>query len=168
MKQDLFKRSAARLQLVVVGLLAIAAAAFAIDRLGIDFGPWLQIRRHGAGAQVAAAPEWALDLSILLFLIALAQLARMLGRLKRGEVFTAGVTTAFRSFAAWLLASAVVAVAAPLIAAVTTTAPGGSGRIPMLIDIRQLSYVIAALVLFLIARMLDEAARIEAELREIV
>jgi hypothetical protein len=38
----------------------------------------------------------------------------------------------------------------------------------MLIDIRQLSYVIAALVLFLIARMLDEAARIEAELREIV
>ena len=167
MKQELFKRSAARLQLVVVALLAIAAAAFAIDRFGIDFGPWLQIRRHGAGPQVAV-PGWVLDLSILLFLIALAQLARLLGRLRRGEVFTAGVTAAFRAFAAWLLASAVVSVIAPMFAAAATTVAGGSARIPVLIDIRQLSYVIAALVLFLIARMLDEAARIEAELREIV
>jgi hypothetical protein len=167
MKQKQFKRSAARLQLVVIVLLAIAAAAFAINRLGIDLGPWLQIRRHGVGAQTAA-PEWVVDLSMLFFLIALVQLARLLGRLRRGEVFTAGVTAAFRAFAAWLLASAVVAVAAPLATAATATLAAGSARIPMLIDIRQLSYVIAALVLFLIARMLDEAARIEAELREIV
>ena len=167
MKQERLKRSAGRLQLVVILLLAVAAAAFTIDRLGIDFGSWLQIRRHGAGAQIAQ-PSWALDLSMLLFLIALAQLARLLGRLKRGEVFTVGVTAAFRAFASWLLASAAVAVAAPLLTAATATLANGSIRIPVLIDIRQLSYVIAALVLFLIARMLDEAVRIEAELREIV
>ena len=167
MKQEQFKRSAARLQLVVVLLLAIATAAFAIDRLGIDLGSWLQIRRHGAGPQ-AAAPGWSLDLSMLLFLVALAQLARLLGRLRRGEVFTAGVTVAFRAFAFWLLASALVAVVAPLLTAAIAVPASGSSRIPMLIDIRQLSYVIAALVLFLIARMLDEAARIEAELEEIV
>lgn len=167
MKHERIKRSAARLQLVVILLLVIAAAAFAIDRLGIELGSWLQIRRHGTAPQ-AIAPGWSLDLSMLLFLIALAQLARLLGRLRRGEVFTVGVTAAFRSFASWMLASAVVAVAAPLLAAATTGAASGSLRIPLLIDIRQLSYVIAALVLFLIARMLDEAARIEAELREIV
>jgi hypothetical protein len=167
MTQEQFKRSAARLQLVVIVLLALLAAAFAINRLGIDLPSWLQIRRHGAGTG-AAAPHWLLDLSMLLFLIALAQLALMLGRLRRGEVFTVGVTAAFRAFASWLLASAALAVAAPLLTAAATVLAGGSDRVPIFLDFRQLSYVIAALVLFLIARMLDEAARIEAELREIV
>ena len=101
-----------------------------------------------------------------LFAIALWRLSAMLGLLASGERFTAPVAAAFRSFALWLLLAALAQILVPLVVAV---AGGGSGgRVAMVFDLREAFAVIAALVLFLVARMLEEAARIDLELREIV
>ena len=45
---------------------------------------------------------------------------------------------------------------------------GSAHRIEIRLDLRDVMFVIAALVLFLLARMLDEAARLDRELKEFV
>ena len=49
------------------------------------------------------------------------------------------------------------------------TALGGGGhRIELRIDLREVMFVIAGLMLFFVARMLHEAAKLDSELREIL
>lgn len=152
---------------VSVAALLLLVAAFAVARLDIDLGQSLEVARrsHGGGA---ALPGLAADISVLLFGIALVQLIRLLGRLGSGELFAAPVTRAFRAFAFWLMLSAITAIAGPPLAAVLAPRNGALERIEVPIDLHNIMFLITGLVLFLVARMLDEAARVDTELKEIV
>lgn len=150
-----------------IAALVLLIVAFAIARLGIDFGPQLIVvhRSHAPGTTAVGLIS---DLAVLLFAISLVQLIRLLGRLSSGTMFAPSVTGAFRTFAFWLMLAAVVAIGGPLVAGTAAAVLGEAHPVEVRINLRDVMFVIAGMVMFLVARMLDEAARIEAELEEIV
>ena len=152
---------------VAIAALLLLVGAFAVSRLGLDLGPSLEVARR-SHAQGLGAAALAGDLGALLFAIALVQLIRLLGKLGMGEMFAASVTAAVRSFAFWLMLSAVVAIVGPALAALIGGFGGSVHRIELRLDLRDVMFVIAALVLFLLARMLDEAARLDRELKAFI
>lgn len=167
MRQKSLAETAQYVRWLAIALLAILVAAFIVSRVGLDLGSSVSVvrRSHFSGQTIASVVP---DLSALFFAVALVQLIRLLGRLGSGELFAPGVTGAFRSFAFWLMLSAIVAIAGPPLAGAVATLSESQHRIAILIDLRDIMFLIAGLVLFLVARMLDEAARLDAELREIV
>lgn len=166
MKQSALQGSAARLRIAVLVLLALVVGAYATARLGIDLGPGIKVesRSDVSGPPVSA---FAADAAVVLFAISLWRLAQMLRMLGRGERFTKSVAAAFRSFAFWLLLASLAQILLPIAASVLLNPPG-DGRIALAFDLLEIFFVIAALVQFLVARMLEEAADLDAELKEIV
>ena len=150
---------------VAIAALLLLVGAFTAYRLGLDLGPSVEVRGKSGGPDHAA---WGADLAALLFAIALVQLIRLLGRLGMGEMFAPSVTGAVRSFAFWLMLSAIVAIVAAPVIGMAGALGGSAHRIEIRLDLRDVMFVIAALVLFLLARMLDEAARLDRELKEFV
>ena len=133
-------------------------------RLGLQVGGTeIEIRSHSA--EVVGQPIIA-DGTMLLLLVALFRLAQMLGAIAAGELFSIPMTRRFRSFAFWLLLLALFGLFAPLVAEVI----GGRRDGPMLfaLDLRQLVLLGITLLLFLLARLIERAREIEAEMREIV
>lgn len=159
--------SARVLRLIAIAALALIVIAFVISRLGLYLGPQVMVVRQGHGADSLVA-NLATDAGVLLFAVSLAQLIRLLGRLGSGELFGPAVTGAFRTFAFWLLLSAAVAIGGPLLAGLAGALSDASHRAEFRISIRDVMFLVASLVIFLVARMFDEAARIESELEEIV
>ena len=166
MKKASLQDSAARLRIAVLVLLVLMVGAYGIARLGIDLGPGVKVesRPVGSGAPV---PAFAADVAVILFAMSLWRLAQMLRLLGRGERFTRLVAAAFRSFAFWLLLAALAQTLLPIAASVLLTA-SDHGRIALAFDLLEIFFIIAALVLFLVVRMLEEAAELDAELKEIV
>lgn len=107
--------------------------------------------------------------SALMFL-ALLNLILLLRALEKGDLFAEGVTRRLRAFALLaLIASVVGGVIAPLVAALMNNCPAGatcSPRIPL--DMRVLWTVITSFIFFLVARLLDEARRIDEDHRQII
>ena len=167
MAQKSLAKTAQLIRWVAVAALLLLVGAFAVSGLGLDLGPSVEVARrpHGDRTPIAGV---AASIAVLLFAIALVQLIRLLGRLGQGELFAPSVTGAVRSFAFWLMLSAVVALAATPLAGLIGVVGGSSDRIELRIDLRDVMFLIAALVLFLLARMLDEAARLDRELKEFV
>jgi len=166
MKQKSLAQAARTIRSIAAIALAVLIVAFAIARIGLDFGPNLLIeRRFHDGGWLSG---FVSDLSAVFFMVALVQLIRLLGRLSAGELFAPTVTGAFRSFAFWLMLSGIAAIIAPPLAGFAVPNASGVHRIELQIDLRDIMFLIAGLVMFLVARMLDEAARIKAELEEIV
>ncbi len=107
------------------------------------------------------------DITIVLLSVALYQLSRMLGAIADGDLFSARVVAAFRAFAFWLLLVALVWVVAP-VTAVLLAGPGGSHRFEFKLQLRDILTIGVALILFLVARLLERARTVDEELREIV
>lgn len=154
---------ARRLRFVVLTFLGLSVVAFAVGALGFDLGPAVQVQTDAPGGSLA----WA-GVSLAPFLVALWKLSTMLARVTDGELFSPGVMTGFRGFAFWLMLSALASILVPIVAGAIDVVRTGSGHIPITLEARAILYLIAAAVLFLVARMLEEAARIDAELKEIV
>jgi Protein of unknown function (DUF2975) len=165
MKQKTLIESARIVRWAAIAALVLLISAFIVSRLGLDLGPNVQVvrRTHASGHLGAAG-----DLSALFFAVALVQLIRLLGRLSSGELFAPAVTSAFRTFAFWLMVSAIAGIAAPPIASLMAETTGQAHRIEFRIDLRDVMFLVAGLLMFLVARMLDEATRLDAELKEIV
>lgn len=164
MKQESLFASAGRLRIAVIALLVIVALTYLVGRLGLDLGPnFLIVMRSSHHADAL----WARDISVVLFLVALAQLIRLLGRVAAGELLTARVAYLLRQFALWLLLSAVVAIFGPMIVAIVQGLNGGH-EIGLEFNLQQVMAIISALLFFLVSRMLDRAARIDEEMREII
>lgn len=157
------QNQAHRLRIIVLALLGLSLGAFLFALLDLDLGPAFRIESRAPGGSLG----WA-AVSLAPFVIALWRLAGMLRRVAGGEMFTTAVMTGFRGFAFWLMLSALASMLVPVVAASIAVARAGGGHIPILLDVRSLLFLVAAGVLFLVARMLEEAARIEAELKEIV
>lgn len=166
MKKAAIQVSASRLRIAVLVLLVLVVSAYGIARLGIDLGPGVRVETRPDGG-VAQVPAFATDAAVVLFAISLWRLVQMLRLLGRGERFTKLVAAAFRSFAFWLLLAALAQILLPIAASILS-APPAYGRIALSIDLLEIFFIIAALVLFLVARMLEEAAELDAELKEIV
>jgi hypothetical protein len=158
-------RSAARLRWAVFAAMAAILLLYAAARFGFPLGgAHVESRPHGGSPPVARAIG---DITTLLLLVALFRLTQMLGRIADGEMFSAGVIGRFRSFAFWLLVMALFALIAPIAAEILELSHGGH-TLEVRIDFRQVLTVGVTLVLFLLARLLERARRLDEEMREFV
>jgi hypothetical protein len=158
-------RSASRLRWAVFAAMAVAVLLYAAARFGVRLGE-LRIEYHGQGASSAAAQAIS-DIVMLLLLVGLFRLAQMLGRIASGEMFSTGVIGRFRSFAFWLMLAALFRLFAPAVAQLLEVAQGGH-RLEIRIDFRDVLTVGVTFVLFLLARLLERARRLDEEMREFV
>lgn len=157
--------SASRLRWLVFAAIATMVLLYAAARFGVQLGSaHVEYRSH-------SNPAWSRaigDVSLLLLLVALFRLSQMLGRIAGGELFSAQVIGAFRSFAFWLLLLALFGLLAPPLSQLVSVAQEGDGRIELQIDFQQVLTVGVTLVLFLLARLLERARRLDEEIREFV
>jgi len=158
-------RSARRLRLAVFAAIGLIVAIYVLARVGLELGPLRVESREVVDGWVGRA---LVDVTLALFVVALARLAQMLGAVADGPLFGPRVTKAFRGFAFWLFLAMLVEVAAGPLSAVAKTISAGGGRTAMAFELRDLLVLAGALFLFLLARMLEQARAIEAELEEIV
>jgi hypothetical protein len=159
-------RSAARLRIAVFIIMAAIACTYIAGRFGLTAGA---IRfetkssvEHGVVGQLVS------DGLVVLLGIALWQLARMLGAIAAGDLFSIRVVRGFRSFAFWLLLLALVGMIAPLLLELLRAQTGQVHRFAFQLELRDLLGLGVTLILFLVARLLERARQIEDEMREIV
>lgn len=166
MNNPAIARSAQRLRFVVMLGVALIIAVYLLGRFGPQLGP-VRVETHG---DVAGWEGRALiDLTLLLFVVALFRLAQMLGAVADGPLFGPRVTQAFRGFAFWLFVATLIdVIAGPAIALARGFEVGGGSHAKLMFELRDLLMLAGALFLFLLARMLEQARRIESELEEIV
>lgn len=161
--RDKMRRSARRLRyatlaflVAIEALMLIAAAVLLLGRR--EQVPLLRIEDGGLAAVPAAA---ALVLVAALVGLALLRLLRMLRRIETGQPFrTAGE---LRSFAFWLLLAGLAgALAGPVAAAL------GGGEVELSLDLATLLGLLLIGLLFLVARLLDEAQAVADDASQIV
>ena len=85
-----------------------------------------------------------------------------------GDLFSARVVGAFRAFAFWLLLVALVWIVAPIAAVLARRSRRCAASIEFRLQLRDVLTVGIALILFLVARLLERARTIDEEMREIV
>lgn len=159
-------KTARRLRWAVWILWACIILAYVAGRFGLNLRGAVEVKAHSSAAE-SGTPMIVADITILLLSVALYQLSRMLGAIGEGDLFSARVVGAFRSFAFWLLAVAVVWIVAPVVA-VLLTGPGDAHRLEFRLQLRDVLTIGIALILFLVARLLERARSIDEEMREIV
>ena len=157
--------TAKRLRVAVWIVWACIVLAYVVGRLGLDT-EFLRIRSRID--ETSSGPAMLVgDASIVLLSVALFQLTRMLAAIGEGDLFSALVVGAFRAFAFWLLLVALVWIVAP-IAGALLAGPDAGERIELKFDLRDALTAGVALILFLVARLLERARAIDEENREIV
>ena len=104
-----------------------------------------------------------------LLTIGLMRLVRMLRRIESGELFSARVTQDLRAFALFALLSALVSTLGPAVTRLfTAIGQNGSGEIKLGADNQDIWLLLFTGLLFLVARLLDEATRIVDDHKQIV
>ncbi len=157
--------TAARLRWTVFVVWAVILLGYVAGRFGVDSGAF-QVHARTDGAEAGTLLLVA-DISAVLITGALFQLGRMLSAISAGELFTARVTASFRAFALWLLLVALAWILVPT-AATLMSGPGDDNALHFSLQLRDLLTLGIALILFLVARLLEQAQLIEHENREIV
>lgn len=157
--------AARRLRWVIGLFWGVLVLAYAAGRVGLAGGP-LRIQAH-ALSETPSAMFLAADVSVVVLTVALLQLNRMLKAIAEGDFFSARVIGGFRSFAFWLLVLALLWIAFP-IAAELLRGPGDAHQWEFRLQLRDILTAGVALILFLVARLLERARELEAEMREIV
>ena len=160
---DKTRRSARRLRyatlvllVAIEALMGLAAAVLLLGRR--DEVPLLRIEDGGLAATPAAA---ALALVALLVGLALLRLVRMLRRIETGQPFRTAAE--LRGFAFWLLLAGLAgALAGPVAAAF------GGGEVELSLDLGTLLGLLLIGLLFLVARLLDEAQAVADDASQIV
>ena len=162
--QLLLARFARRLR---IGTLTVAIALAAVI-LVATFAPRIGTVRFNA----AALPYgWGLALAwvvVALVVTALIELARMLRQIELGEPFAPATTRHFRGFARLLLAAAIARVVLPPIAEIAVIAQQAGGVAHLGLDDSDALLLLLSGVLFLVARLFDEAARLKADSESII
>lgn len=114
---------------------------------------------------------WAACMAAVLALItaaALVELARMLGRVAPDALFSSAATRHFRRFASLLLVAAVLRVLLPAAASLWLGWHSGARSVPLNFSGDDLLSLLPVAVFFFVARLFDEAARLEDDQRSIV
>lgn len=162
---DAIGRSASRLRWIVFAAMAVMVLLYAAARFDVQLGS-AAVEYHATVHHPARARAIG-DVSLALLLVALFRLTQMLGHVAVGELFSAPVVGKFRSFAFWLLLMALFGLIAPPLSQLLSIA-AGSHRLELQVDFRGILTVGVTWVLFLIARLLERARRIDEENREFV
>ncbi|RAO76113.1 DUF2975 domain-containing protein [Dyella jiangningensis] len=134
---------------------------------------------EGSGGMVAATlftdglpRSWAAGIAGVLALVtgaALVELARMLGHVQADALFSTAVTRHFRRFACLLTIAAVLRLVLPPVATLLSAwRPGGHVSVQLVFSGDDVFAVLLAAVFFFVARLFDEAARLEDDQRSIV
>ncbi|BDU16430.1 DUF2975 domain-containing protein [Lysobacter auxotrophicus] len=156
----------------VLRIAALAAGAFYVMA---TFAAMLSL--HGWGGRFVAATleagdmptTWAACTAIAIALLigaAMFELARMLGRVGRERMFSADATRHFRRFALCFLLATLARAAMPAVAMAAQSIPQGALRFRL--DGGDLVTLLVAALFWLVARLFDEAARLEDDSRSIV
>lgn len=150
-----------------VGIVALFVLVIGLQVSTLFGGP-RHMLIHGLGQGWIGAAVTVLHGALMLF--GLYQLLLLLGEIEKGELFSSGVTRPLRTFALCIMvASVMAAVVAPLIVFFMPDCdPSGVCRRRLTMDMRGLLNLIISLVFFLVARLLDEARRIEDDNRQII
>ena len=159
-------KTAKRLRWAVWIFWACIILAYVAGRLGLSLRGAVEVQAHSTVAE-SGTPMIVADVTILLLSVALYQLSRMLGAIGEGDLFSARVVGAFRSFAFWLLVLALAWVVAPIVA-VFLTGPDEAHRLEFKLQLRDVLTIGIALILFLVARLLERARTLDEEMREFV
>jgi membrane protein DedA with SNARE-associated domain len=159
-------KTARRLRWAVWILWGCIILAYVAGRLGLSLRGAVEVQAHSTVAE-SGTPMIVADITILLLSVALYQLSKMLGAIGEGDLFSSRVVGAFRSFAFWLLVVALAWVVAPIVA-VFLTGPDAAHRLEFKLQLRDVLTIGIALILFLVARLLERARTIDEEMREIV
>jgi hypothetical protein len=158
-------KTARALRLAVWIFWGCIVVAYAVGRLGLETD-FLRVRTHVDGTSSDTMTIVA-DVTMVLLSIALYHLSRMLGAIAGGDLFSAQVVGAFRAFAFWLLVVTIVWILAP-IGASLLAGPDDAQHIELRFQLRDALTGGLALILFLVARLLERARAIDEEMREIV
>jgi hypothetical protein len=163
------RRAARRLRLVTIGaigLLALGTAAAAAIQLSAEphVAPAV-VEVDAAGLPPVQGAIMLVAIAILVGL-ALLRLARMLGRVEQGSPFAGGGE--LRGFAFYLLLSVLAAILLPPLLQLASAAISGTGRVTLALEGGQLLMLLVTGLLFLVARLLDEAQRVADDASQIV
>jgi hypothetical protein len=115
--------------------------------------------------------DWAAVMAALLALVtsaALVELARMLGRVRPDALFSSAATKHFRRFAGLMMMAAVLRVLLPAAAALWQAHLSGVHQARLDFSGDDLLSLLPVAVFFFVARLFDEAARLEDDQRSIV
>ena len=165
-KIDDVARSAARLRWIVIGALAVMLFLYVAARFDLQLGrAHVEYFVHGSSSPFASLIG---DGTVVLLGVAVAHLILMLGRIARGELFSAGVVRNFRGFALWLLLMAVFGMVGPIVVELAAPQVAGHHLIRIAIDLREVLTLGITLLLFLLASLLERARRLDEEVREFV
>lgn len=160
-QQSDLARSAHRLRLlalIVAAALAIAMVAGAV----LPEGTASNGVSRGWGLTIAA-------ITIALAIASMVELAAMLREVENGHVFARSTMRRFRRFAALFLTCAVANTALPPLAQLTRLAMNhGHGEVTVSLSDSGILALLAGVLMFFIARMFDEAARLDDDNRSIV
>jgi hypothetical protein len=130
----------------------------------------------GSGRLVSLSADglprsWAAAIAVLLaglLVAALFALCRMLAHVERGDIFAPAATRYFRRFAILLLLGACAELFLPMLVGAILSLVNGSGSFVLSADGADALSLFLTAVLFLIARLFDEAARLDEDSRSIV
>ena len=164
---DRIRAAARRLRAAALaGAFALAAIALAAALARPASGPVAAVLDAGGLPRA-----WATAIALLvagLTVAALLSLARMLGQVAAGTFFAAAATAHFRRFAGWLLLAAAVQIVLPLAATAWLAFNAGAPGAALGIDVGDVLLLFLATLLFFVARLFDEAARLDEDNRSIV
>lgn len=104
----------------------------------------------------------------VLLAAALLALARMLAEIAAGRIFAPSVTRPFRAFARLVLISVIAGLVLPPAIEGVLIFAAGWRHLTIGIDSTEFVLLLVSFVLFLVARLFDEAARLEEDVRSIV
>lgn len=114
---------------------------------------------------------WAAAIALVLAGLvagALVELARMLGQVRHGALFAPAATRHFRRFALLLAVAAVLRLALPALAVAALATMGQAMTVTLSFSGGDVLALFLAAVFFFVARLFDEAARLEEDSRSIV
>ncbi|TBR40538.1 DUF2975 domain-containing protein [Dyella terrae] len=149
----------------------VGAAACAVITL------WGMLGANGAGPVAATLATdglprgWAAAIAAVIALctcFALIELARALGCVREDTLFSATVTRHFRRFATLLMVAALVRLLLPAAVTVGLAMASGADGARLHFDGDDLVALLPIAAFFFVARLLDQAARLEEDHRSIV
>lgn len=114
---------------------------------------------------------WASPISIVVTALAIAglvELTRMLRVVEQGSLFAPSTTRHFRRFALLLMLSTAANILLPPLTQLGIAFRLGTGRVAVSIDDGGLLALILGVLLFLVAKLFGEAARLEEDSRAII
>jgi len=149
------------------GGLYVAATVAALASLRGWGGRFVEATLQSGDMPLAWAAFTAGAIALLLG-AAMLELARMLARVGRERVFPPDATRHFRRFALFFLLASVVRAVLPALAMAVQSVRDGSGALRMTFDGGDLVTLLVAALLWLVARLFDEAARLEDDSRSMV